>query len=79
MVRFHSVFLNFPKVLQNEMHPLNLKTDSTSHLEQPNTENVSFNSRKAKLFFAILTFQCLKSVTTLLSFVPFSTIQHNWT
>ena len=46
-------------------------TDSTSHLELPNTENVSFSKGYAKLFLAILTFKCLKSVTTLLSCVPF--------
>ena len=47
------------------------KTDSTSHLEPPNTKNVSMSEGYAKLFFAILTFRCLKSVTTLLSFVSF--------
>ena len=30
-------------------------TDNTSHLELPNTENVSFNKGYAKLFLAILT------------------------
>ena len=32
-------------------------------------ENVSLTSGYAKLFFAILMFKCLKSVTTLLSLV----------
>ena len=47
------------------MHLFNLWTDNTSHLELPNTENVSLSKGYAKLFFAILTFKCLKSVTTL--------------
>ena len=38
----------------------------TSHLELPTTENVSFSKGHAKLFLAILTFKCLKSVATLL-------------
>ena len=46
-------------------------TDITSHLELPNSENVSLNKGYAKLFFAILVFKCLKSVTTLLSEVTF--------
>ena len=49
-------------------------TDMTSHLELPNNENVSFNKGYAKLFFAILVFKCLKSVTTLLSEVTFQLI-----
>ena len=44
-------------------------TDNISHLELPNTENVSLSKGYAKLFCAILTFKCLKSVTTFLSFV----------
>ena len=46
-------------------------TDNTSHFEFPNTENVSMTDGYAALFFAILTFRCLKSVTTLLSLVSF--------
>ena len=38
-------------------------TDSTSHLELPNIENVSLSKEYAKLYFAILMFKCLKSVT----------------
>ena len=34
-------------------------------------ENVSFNKGYAKLFLAILMFKCLKSVTTLLSFITY--------
>ena len=47
------------------------RTDKTSHLERPNTENVSLCKGYAKLFFAVLMFKCLKSVATLLSFVSF--------
>ena len=54
---------------------LKSKTDNTSHLELPNTENVSLNKGYAKLFFAILTFRCLKSVTTFLSLVKFLLIK----
>ena len=39
---------------------------SASHLVLPNTENVSLSKGYDKLFFAILIFRCLKSVTTLL-------------
>ena len=46
-------------------------TYRTLHLELPNTENLSLNNGYAKLFLAILMFKCLKSVTTLLSLVPF--------
>ena len=46
-------------------------TDSTSHVELSNTENVSFSKGYAKLFLAILTFKCLKSVTTILSCVMY--------
>ena len=48
--------------------------DMTSHLELPNNENVSLNKGYAKLFFIILIFKCLKSVTTLLSEVSFQLI-----
>ena len=46
-------------------------TERTSHFELSNTENMSLANGYAKLFFAILTFKCLKSVTTLLSVVNF--------
>ena len=46
-------------------------TKSTSHLEFLRTENVSLTNGYAKLFFPILMFKCLKSVTTLLSCVIF--------
>ena len=69
---FHNIVLNFLIILVNEMHLLNLYiTDNTSHLELPNTENVSFNKGYTRLFLAILMFRCLKSVTTLLSCVTF--------
>ena len=32
------------------------RTDNVSHLELPNTENISLSKGYAKLFFAILTF-----------------------
>ena len=48
--------------------------DITSHLELPNNEKVSLNNGYAKLFFTILIFKCLKSVTTLLSEVNFQLI-----
>ena len=41
--------------------------DRTLYFEHPKTENVSLTNGYAKLFFAILTFKCLKSVTTLIS------------
>ena len=43
----------------------------TSHFQLPSTENVSLTNGYARLFFAILTLRCLKSVTTLLSLVNF--------
>ena len=46
-------------------------TDSTSHFELPNTENLSLTKGYAKLVFVILTFKCLISVTTVLPFVSF--------
>ena len=66
MAIFHNIFLHFLRDLVSEMH-----TDKTWHLELPNTENVSFSNGYTKLFLAILTFKCLKSVTSLLSFVTF--------
>ena len=47
------------------------KTDNNSHLQLPNTENVPLTKGYAKLFFTILTFRCIKSVTTPLSLVNF--------
>ena len=38
--------------------------ERTSHLELPRPENVSLTNGWAKLFFSILTFKCLKSITT---------------
>ena len=43
------------------------KTDSTLHLELPNIGNVSLSKGYARLFLAILTFNCQKSISTLLS------------
>ena len=54
-------------------------TDITSHLELSNNAKVSLNNGYTKLFFAILMFKCLKSVTTLLSKVIFWTNQHHRT
>ena len=62
----------FSDNLMSEKHSSNLNTDSTSHLELPNTEKVSPTNGYAKLCFAILTFKCLKSVTTLLFLGQFS-------
>ena len=47
---FHSIFWNFLIIITNGMHLLNLDTDSTSHLELPNTENVSLSKGYAKLY-----------------------------
>ena len=44
MVRLNSIFVHFPKVLENGMTSFKSKTNNMSHLELPNTENVSFNS-----------------------------------
>ena len=41
-------------------------TERTSHLELSRTDNVSLTNGYAKLFFAILTFKCLKSATTVM-------------
>ena len=49
-------------------------TESTSHQELPNTENVSLSKGYARLFLAILIFRCLKSMTTVLSWVTFPLI-----
>ena len=64
-------FLEFSDNLNEWKVSFRSRTDNTSHLELPNTENVFLSKGHAKLFFAILTFKCLKSVTTLLSLVSF--------
>ena len=64
-------FLEFSDNLKEWNASFKSRTDSTSHLELPNTENVSLSKGYAKLIFAILTFRCLKSVTTHLSFMSF--------
>ena len=51
----------FSKILKEWNASFKSNTDRTSHLELPNTENLFFNNGQAKLFFAILTFKCLKS------------------
>ena len=66
----HNTFMIFQIVTKNEMHPSNL----TSHLEFPNKAKVSLNNGYTKLFFPILIFKCLKSVTTLFSEVSFQLI-----
>ena len=68
---YPTVFLEFSDNLKEWNASFKSRTDDTSHLELPNTENVSLSKGYAKLFFAILMFRCLKSVTTLLSFVSF--------
>ena len=40
-------------------------TDITSYFELPNNAKVCLDNGYTKLFFAILMFKCLKSVTTL--------------
>ena len=42
MVRFHSIFLHFSKVLEWDAS-FKSKTNDTSHLELPNNENASVN------------------------------------
>ena len=64
-------FLEFSDSLQEWIASFKSRTDNTSLLELPNTENVSLIKGYARLYFAILTFKCLKSVTTLLSLVSF--------
>ena len=68
---FHSISWNLSDNLNEWKASFKSSTDNTSHLELPNTENVSLSKGYAKLFFAILIFKCLKSVTILLSFVNF--------
>ena len=63
--------LEFSNNLSEWNAPFKSNTYNMSHLELPNTENVAFNKGYAKLFLAILTFRCLKSVTTLLSWLLF--------
>ena len=64
-------FLEFSGNLNEWKASFKSRTDNASHLELPNTGNISLSKGYAKLIFAILTFKCLKSVTTLLSFVTF--------
>ena len=71
MVVFHNIALNSLRIIMSEKHPLNLILTEHSHQELPSTKNVSFNNGYAKLFIAIFIFKCLRSVTTLLSFVTF--------
>ena len=71
---YHNIFLI---IEVSEKHPSNL-IPTVPHLELPNTEKVSLANGYAKLFFAILTFKCLKSVTTLLSLVSFLLINITW-
>ena len=47
-------FLEFSDNLKEWNASFQSRTDSTSHLEHTNTENVSLGKRYAKLFFAIL-------------------------
>ena len=61
-------FLEFSDNLKDWNASFKSRTDDTLHLELPNTENLSLSKGYAKLFFDILMFKCLKSVTTLLSF-----------
>ena len=72
MERFHSIFFfEFSESLKEWNASFKSNTDKISYVELPKTENVSFNNGYTKLFFAILTFECLKSAMTLLSFVTF--------
>ena len=64
-VRIPQYLFAFSKTLREWNASFKSKPDNTLHLEFPNNENVSFNNGQAKLYFAILTFKCLKSVTTL--------------
>ena len=64
-------FLEFSDNLKEWNASIKSRTDNTSYPELPNTENVSLSKGYAKLFFVILMFKCLKSVTTLLSVVSF--------
>ena len=68
---FPQYFLEFSDNLKEWNASFKSRTDSSSYLELPYTENMSLSKGYAKLFFAILMFRCLKSVTTLLSFVGF--------
>ena len=64
-------FFEFSDNLRERNASFKSKTDNTSHFVLPSTENVSLTKGYAKLFFAILTFKCLKSVTSLLALVDF--------
>ena len=68
---FHNTSLSSLIVGVNKRHLLNLIPKVPHVLDFLRTENVSLTNGYAKLFFAILTFKCLKSVTTLLSLVNF--------
>ena len=68
---FSNIFFEFSESLSGWNVSFKCNTDSTSHLELPNTENVSFSKGYAKFYIAILMSRCLKSVTTLLSCVNF--------
>ena len=74
----HNISFEFSDNLKEWNASFKSKTDCTSHLEFPNTENISLGSGYAKLFFTILPFRCLKSVTTLV-FHKFPANQHYWT
>ena len=64
---FHNISWKFSDNLNEWNASFKSNTDSTLHPELPNIENVSLSKGYARLFFSILTFKCLKSVTTLLS------------
>ena len=61
----------FSDSLSEQKASVKPNTERTLHFEFPNTENVALTNGYAKLFLAIITFKCLKSVTTLLSLVKF--------
>ena len=64
-------FFDFSDSLSEEMHLSDLILRVLSHLEFLNVVNVSFTKGYARLFLAILVFNCIKSVTTLLFWVYF--------
>ena len=66
-----NIFFEFSDSLSEWKVSFRSSTERTLHFELPNTENVSLTNGYAKLFLAILTFKCLKSVTTLSSLVNF--------
>ena len=73
MVIFHNTFLNLLKAIMNEMHLLDL-VPKVLHIENFQEMIIYLTNGYAKLFFTILTFKCLKSVTPLLSCIPFQLI-----